>query len=67
MTPRVKEHIFSAVITFLATFLMSVTTELTSLTLDTVTWSVVVGILLASVRAGVKLAFEVFVSDYAKR
>lgn len=67
MSPRLKEHLFSALITFLATFLIFTGQEITALSLDTITWSAVAGILLAAVRAGVKIAFELFVSDYAKR
>jgi len=67
MNPRLKEHIFSAVLTFLTGFLLMASQEVTSLTMESLKDGTLVGVLLVSLRTGLKLATEYFVTEYAKR
>jgi len=58
MNQNLKRYLISSGVTFLAGFLMVFATELQSLSIESLTKSAVIGILLLALRAGLKALFE---------
>jgi membrane-bound ClpP family serine protease len=67
MTPEIKAHIYSSVVTFLSVFLIFVGQALMDASLESLTWGAIGGIIIAAVRAGVRILFQSYVIDYEKR
>lgn len=65
MNPKVKEHIKSALITFVTAFAIAVVPHIDTITLETAKGGALVGLLFAGVRAGIK-AFLQLLATYQK-
>jgi hypothetical protein len=66
MSPKTKELLFSTLLTFITGLLFVITPEIMNLTLDSFTDGTVVGLIVAGIRLGVKLAAESILAKYAK-
>lgn len=60
MSKKAKEFIESAVITFLTGFFLILSTQIDTITLESLKDGTLVGLLLAAVRFGLKLAIQGF-------
>jgi len=66
MTITQKRYLISSLITFSTGFIVSIAILMNSLTVENVGWSVILGILLAGLRGGIKAVAEYLVSSQSK-
>ena len=63
----IKRYVWSTIITFLAGMGLVLVVEIDSITLDSFKDGTIVGVLFTSVRTGVKMVIELFLSWYSNR
>ena len=67
MSKNQKRYLVSSIITFVSAFLIALVANIDQLTLASLSWSVVGGLLLVCVRAGIKALAEFFVAKFSKK